>query len=103
MQRMVQKFSMVFLARGEKTEIFRSLEEVPDGVRQELAETAKKSQIETLIIANEKGRELLEHDGMQRGRQEQRGFTLKPAAKWALLAVLAGLVGVVLTIAWSFR
>ena len=102
MQRIVHKFSIVYLSRGERTHVYRSIEDVPEGVRRELAETARKSQIETLIIANEKGRELLQQEGMQQGQKEE-GMRLRPAMKWALLALLAGGVGLVMTIAWNFR
>ena len=103
MQRIVHRFSIVYLSRGEKTEVYRSIEDVPAGVRKELAETARKSQIETLIIANEKGREMLQQEGMERGEKDREGMVLRPAVRWALVAALAGLVGLVVTVAWNFR
>ena len=103
MQRIVHKFSVVFLSRGSTTQVFRSIEEVPEPVRKELAETARRSQIETLIIANEKGREMLQQEGMQQGGKAVQGMTLRPAMRWALLALLAGAVGLVVTFAWNYR
>ncbi|MFN7938209.1 MAG: hypothetical protein U0R19_33080 [Bryobacteraceae bacterium] len=103
MQRIVHKFSVVYLSRGSTTQVFRSIEEVPEPVRKELAETARRSQIETLIIANEKGREMLQQEGMQQGRKGASGMTLRPAMRWALLALLAGAVGLVVTFAWNYR
>jgi hypothetical protein len=103
MQKIVHKFSIVYLSRGEKTQVYRSIDEVPEGVRKELAETARKSQIETLIIANEKGREMLQHEGMQQSKDAVQKFMLRPAMRWALLALLAGTVGLVVTVAWNYR
>ncbi|MBS1828254.1 MAG: hypothetical protein JST93_23315 [Acidobacteria bacterium] len=102
MQRIVHKFSVVYLSRGTTTQIFRSIEEVPEPVRKELAETARKSQIETLIIANEKGREMLQQEGMQQS-SKPGSMALRPAMRWALLALLAGAVGLVVTFAWNYR
>ena len=103
MQRIVHKFSVVYLSRGTTTQVFRSIEEVPEPVRKELAETARKSQIETLIIANEKGREMLQQEGMQQGGKPGNGMSLRPAMRWALAALLAGAVGLVITFAWNYR
>ncbi|MBL8177389.1 MAG: hypothetical protein JNK48_22120 [Bryobacterales bacterium] len=103
MQRIVHKFSIVYLTRGEKTQVFRSLEEVPEGVRKELAETARKSQIETLIIANERGRAMLQQESLQQGKSHGQGLAMRPAMRWALIALLAGTVGLVVTAAWNYR
>ena len=103
MQRIVHKFSVVYLSRGTTTQVFRSIEEVPEPVRKELAETARKSQIETLIIANEKGREMLQQEVMQQSSKPGNGMSLRPAMRWALVALLAGAVGLVITFAWNYR
>lgn len=103
MQRIVHKFSVVYLSRGDETQVYRSIDEVPEGVRKQLAETARKSQIETLIIANEKGRQMLQQEGMQQGKNAVHAFVLRPAMRWALVALLAGTVGLVVTVAWNYR
>jgi hypothetical protein len=102
-QRMVQKFSIIYLSVGDKTEVFHSLDQVPAELRERLSRNASNSQMETLIIANEKGRKMLESRGLRKQSATASLPPLTPPLKWAIGAFLAGMVGIALTIAWNFR
>ncbi|MCZ2146776.1 MAG: hypothetical protein LC126_03265 [Bryobacterales bacterium] len=100
MERIVQKFSIVYISRGEKTEVFHSVEELPEELKKRIARTARGSQVETLLIANEKGREMLQTEGWGK-KEEARGGRLTPRMRWAILGLLASGVGALL--AWVVR
>jgi len=102
MERIVQKFSIVYISRGEKTEVFHSVEEIPEELKKRIARSARGSQVETLLIANEKGREMLQSEGWSKQkRDEAMGVRLTPRMRWALLGLLASGVGALL--AWVVR
>ena len=98
MERIVQKFSIVFISRGERTEIFHSVEEIPEDVRRRIARTARASQVETLLIANEKGRELLQTEGWEKSKAARKtdAFGLTPRMRWTVLTLLTTGVGLLL-------
>lgn len=102
MERMVQKFSIVFISSGEKTEVFRSDDDVPTEVRQRLARLARSTQVDTLIIANEKGRELLQATGWPRQRERPHP-TLSRGVRVGILCALGASVGLLLTWVLQFR
>jgi hypothetical protein len=91
MERMVQKLSVVYVSTDERIEIFRSFEEMPEKLRQKLIRTARTSQVNTLVIANDKGREMLEAKGWKKPSSEpaSRKFLLREN-RWAQL----GLIGI---------
>ncbi|MBI4910482.1 MAG: hypothetical protein HY820_43095 [Acidobacteria bacterium] len=60
MERIVQKFSIVYLSTQRETEVYRSMDEIPPPLREKLIRIARKSHIETLVIANEHGRDMLQ-------------------------------------------
>jgi hypothetical protein len=102
MERIVQKFSIVYISRGEKTEVFHSVEEIPEELKKRIARTARGSQVETLLIANEKGREMLQSEGWGKEKGEGgKGLRLTPRVRWAILGLLASGVGALL--AWVLR
>lgn len=101
MQRIVQKFSIVYVSVAEKTEVFRSMEEIPADVRERLLRIARKSQVETLIIANERGRELLGGQGGAEGMR--RSQPLSAAWKWTIVATVSGLLAALVVVAFQYR
>ena len=97
MERIVQKFSIVFVSNGEKTEVFRSVDEIPTEMRRKLVLQARSSRVETLIIANEKGRELLESQDKSAvpGNPLANG-RLSSKMRWVAGSSLAAAVGLVM-------
>ncbi|MDX1984942.1 MAG: hypothetical protein SFV51_32015 [Bryobacteraceae bacterium] len=101
---MSQKLFVVYIASGDNTEVFRSLEDMPEPLRQKLVRVARNSHIDTLVIANEKGRELLESEGLNR-RGSEPGPKVNPLSKgvrWAIACMLAGAVGLLMLAVMQF-
>ena len=103
MQRIVQKFSIVYLAEGEKTEVYRSLVEVPEDARKRLSRLARTSKVETLLIANERGRQMLESGGLPNAKQQTAGIRLSKPMKVARAAALASGVALMMLLVWNFK
>lgn len=105
MERVRQKQFVVYIATGEKTEVFRSVDDMPESLRQKLVRVARNSQIDTLVIANEKGREMLQSEGLARQTQSkdaEAGNPLSKGLRWAIICMLAGLVGLVMLLVLQF-
>ena len=49
----------IFIAQGEKTEVYRSVDEVPSELRRKLVESTRGLNSATILIADKKGREEL--------------------------------------------
>jgi hypothetical protein len=49
----------IFIATGDKTRVFRSVEEVPPALRQKLQESTRSLNAATILIADKRGREEL--------------------------------------------
>lgn len=106
MERIVQKFSVVYVATAEKTEIFRSIEEMPEDIRLRLVRAARSSQVDTLVIANEKGREMLQSEGWPAAgdkSDEPPAQALPKSLRWGIIMMLAGAVGLVMTLMLQYR
>ncbi|MBI3680660.1 MAG: hypothetical protein HY235_09710 [Acidobacteria bacterium] len=104
MERIVQRFSVVYVTSGRKTKVFRSLEEMPEDLRQKLIRTARTSHVDTLIIANEKGRELLQSQGLPRQEPVSAPPPAMPAAlRWILLLALTTGAGLLVTWLLEYR
>lgn len=104
MPRMVHKFSVVYVSTGDKTEVFRSVEAIPQDVRRHIARTARSSQVETLVIANEKGRELLQSQGWNRPDGPRSSLpSLSPLLRWSIVGLLTAAVGLIVTWMIHFR
>ncbi|MBL8228295.1 MAG: hypothetical protein JNL98_07455 [Bryobacterales bacterium] len=102
--RLVQKFSVIFLATGDKTEVFRSLDEIPEELRQRLTRIARTSQVDTLVIANEEGRDLLQSQSLAPPQPAPPNSPMiSPALRWAIVFLLAGSVGLILNWILHFR
>jgi hypothetical protein len=59
MTRLTAKTSTIFISSGETTKVYRSMGEVPPGLRRKLQETTKGMNSATILIADKRGREEL--------------------------------------------
>ena len=57
MQRVTVKTSTIFIAKGGKTQVYRSVDEVPPRLRKELEESTNGFNSATILIADRRGRE----------------------------------------------
>lgn len=57
MHRFTLKTSTIFIAKGRKTRVYRSVHEVPRRLRQELEESTNGFNSATILIADRRGRE----------------------------------------------
>lgn len=57
MNRVTVKTSTIFIAKGGKTQVFRSVNEVPPSLRKELEESTNSFNSATILIADRRGRE----------------------------------------------
>jgi len=57
MHRFTLKTSTIFIAKGRKTRVYRSVSEVPRRLRQELEESTNGFNSATILIADRRGRE----------------------------------------------
>lgn len=56
-QRVTVKTSTIFIAKGGRTRVFRSVEDVPPKLRRELEESTNSFNSATILIADRRGRE----------------------------------------------
>ena len=103
MKKLVHKFSIVYLSCGDRTEVFRSIGDVPEDARQRIATLARSSQVETLIIANERGRHLLESEGWNRKPEPKQGFRLSTGMKYTIAITFAGAIALLMTLVWNYK
>src|SRR5262245_4914264 len=102
--RIVQKFSVVYIAHGSNTQVYRSVDEIPADLRKKLVHIERSSHVDTLVIANEKGRELLQVEGWKKPEPSRPAPPLiSPALRWAVILLLAGAVTIVVNWALRFR
>lgn len=59
MTRLTAKSSTIFITNGEKTSVYRSMGEVPPGLRRKLQESTQGINSATILIADKRGREEL--------------------------------------------
>lgn len=57
MRRVTVKTSTIFISVGEKTKVFRSVEEVPPRLRKKLEQSTNGTNSATILIADRRGRE----------------------------------------------
>src|ERR1700731_1035511 len=57
MNRVTVKTSTIFIAKGGKTQVYRSVSEIPARLRKELEESTNSFNSATILIADRRGRE----------------------------------------------
>jgi hypothetical protein len=57
MSRLTLKSSTIFISIGERTEVYRSVEDVPPGLRKKLEQSTNGINSATILIADRRGRE----------------------------------------------
>ena len=57
MSRLTLKSSTIFISVGDRTEVYRSVEEVPPGLRKKLEQSTNGINSATILIADRRGRE----------------------------------------------
>jgi hypothetical protein len=124
MQRVTVKTSTIFIAKGGKTQVYRSVSEVPPRLRKELEESTNSFNSATILIADRRGREeiLRALNGLPSGLRTRLASSLaaKPpvpsfkslAARnqtvaflrrnWAEI-LLPGAVGLIVWLAFNYR
>jgi hypothetical protein len=59
MERLTARTSTIFIATGQQTRVYRSIEEVPPALRRKLSEYTRGMNAATILIADKRGREEL--------------------------------------------
>ena len=94
MQRLTIKTSTIFIAAGRKTRVYRSVDDIPPGLRRKLEESTTGVNAATILIADRRGREEIVK-ALRERTPEPRGFSVSSAAasvlcsKWKTAACLA--------------
>ena len=57
MQRVTLKTSTIFISKGDRTRVYRSVGEIPQGLRKELEASTNGFNSATILIADRRGRE----------------------------------------------
>lgn len=116
MERLTVKSSTIFISVGEKTSVYRSVNEVPPQLRKKLRESTNGINAATIMIADRNGREeiIKALQGMPNGlrskvasaeaKTEPRS-ALPRRLDWRLLAeiLLPGAVGLLIWLAFNYK
>jgi hypothetical protein len=115
MARVTMRTSTVFVATGEKTNVYRSIDEVPEPMRRRLEATTNGANSATILIADRNGREELVRAiqgqssrvqfrvvSAQQKRGERRQVRERSYQGWLELSLL-GVLAVLLWFAFMYR
>jgi hypothetical protein len=123
MQRVTVKTSTIFIAKGTKTRVYRSVQDVPAQLRKELEDSTNGFNSATILIADRRGREeiLQALNGFPSGLRSRLASSLAPnppnkvlppplsvrvfrylRRNWAEI-LLPGAVGVIVWLAFHLR
>lgn len=82
MSRITVKTSTIFVAKGKKTRVFHSVQDVPPKLRKELEESTNSFNSATILIADKRGREeiLRALHGLPSSLRSRLATTLAPPA-----------------------
>jgi hypothetical protein len=123
MHRVTVKTSTIFIAKGSKTRVYRSVQEVPAALRKELEDSTNGFNSATILIADRRGREeiLRALSGFPSGLRSRLASSLAPDANAKVLpppvsvralrflrrnwaeVLLPGAVGIVVWLAFHLR
>jgi hypothetical protein len=80
MHRMTVKTSTIFIAKGDRTRVYRSVNEIPQRLRKELEQSTNGFNSATILIADRRGRQeiLRALQGMPSGLRTRLSSSLSP-------------------------
>ncbi len=80
MHRMTVKTSTIFIAKGDRTRVYRSVNEIPQQLRKELEQSTNSFNSATILIADRRGRQeiLRALQGMPSGLRTRLSHSLSP-------------------------
>ena len=93
MERLTTKYSTILIAAGDETRSYRTLEEVPEDLREQLIDSTTGENSATLVIADPNGRrellrliaqknEDLRYAALLTGLMQEPGWGGEGAARW---------------------
>ncbi len=123
MNRLTVKTSTIFIAKGGKTQVFHSVNDLPSRLRKELEESTNSFNSATILIADRRGREEIVRalNGMPSSLRTRLASSLAPKKKAAeesspemapwnrflrrnwVEILLPGAVGLIVWLAFNYR